>query len=170
VRDWIFKTNGRKKTFNLLAFDSWIDSGLSGSWAGFRDWWSSYSSFFARFKIEGYRRVLNEFLSEGATMGTGALLVMLAFAIPAFEETRTAWRTSGKFSVTFLDRYGNEIGKRGILHSDAVPLDEIPDHMIKATLATEDRRFFAHIGIDILGTLSAVVENVRAKDVVQGGS
>lgn len=170
MRDWIFKTNGRKKPFNLLALDSWIDSGLSGSWAGFRDWWSSYSSFFARFKIEGYRRVLNEFLSEGTTMGTGALLVMLAFAIPAFEETRTAWRTSGKFSVTFLDRYGNEIGKRGILHSDAVPLDEIPDHMIKATLATEDRRFFAHIGIDFLGTLRALVENVRAKDVVQGGS
>lgn len=170
MRDWIFKTNGRKKQFNLLALDSWIDSGLSGSWAGFRDWWSSYSSFFARFKLEGYRRVLNEFFSESATLGTGALLVMLAFAIPAFEETRTAWRTSGKFSVTFLDRYGNEIGKRGILHSDAVPLDEIPDNMIKATLATEDRRFFAHIGIDFLGTVRALVENIRAKDVVQGGS
>ncbi|MFQ5625270.1 MAG: transglycosylase domain-containing protein [Methyloligellaceae bacterium] len=109
-------------------------------------------------------------MSEAATMGTGVLVVMLAFAIPAFEETRTAWQTAGKFSVTFLDRYGNEIGKRGILHSDAVPLDEIPIHMIKATLATEDRRFFTHFGIDFLGTFRAMVENVRANDVVQGGS
>lgn len=170
MRDWIFKPTGKKKRGSLLAFDSWIDSSLFGTWEGFRDWWSSYSSFFARFKIKGTKRILNEFLSEGATMGSAALLVMLAFAIPAFEETRTAWRTAGQFSVTFLDRYGNEIGKRGILHSDAVPLDEIPDHMIKATLATEDRRFFAHIGIDFLGTFRALVENVRAKDVVQGGS
>jgi penicillin-binding protein 1A len=170
VRDWIFKPNGKSKRFNLLVFDSWIDSSLFGSWEGFRDWWSAYSSFFARFKIQGFRRWLNEFLSESATIGTGALLVMLAFAIPAFEETKTAWQTAGQFSVTFLDRYGNEIGKRGILHSDAVPLDEMPDHMIKATLATEDRRFFAHIGIDFLGTIRALIENVRAKDVVQGGS
>lgn len=170
MRDWIFKPTGKRKRLNLLAIDSWIDSGLSGSWEGFRDWWSSYSSFFARFQVKGYRKLFNELLSEGTTLGTGVLLVMLAFAIPAFEETKTAWQTAGQFSVTFQDRYGNEIGKRGILHSDAVPLDEIPDHMIKATLATEDRRFFAHIGIDFLGTLRALVENVRAKDVVQGGS
>ncbi len=170
MRDWIFKATGRKKRFNWLALDSSIDAGLFGTWAGFRDWWSSYSSFFARFRLSGYRQLLNEIVSESATMGTGALIVMLAFAIPAFEETRTAWQTAGKFSVTFLDRYGNEIGKRGILHSDAVPLDEIPDHMIKATLATEDRRFFNHFGIDFLGTFRALVENIRAADVVQGGS
>ncbi len=170
VRDWIFKKTGRKKRVNWLALDSTIDAGLFGTWAGFRDWWSSYSSFFARFQISGYRRFFNDILSETATMGTGALVVMLAFAIPAFEETRTAWQTAGKFSVTFLDRYGNEIGKRGILHSNAVPLDEIPDLMIKATLATEDRRFFIHFGIDFLGTFRALVENVRANDVVQGGS
>lgn len=170
MRDWIFKATGKSKKVNWLALDSTIDAGLFGTWAGFRDWWSAYSSFFARFRLSGYRQLFNEILSESATMGTGALIVMLAFAIPAFEETRTAWQTSDKFSVTFLDRYGNEIGKRGILHSDAVPLDEIPDHMIKATLATEDRRFFNHIGIDFLGTFRAVVENIRADDVVQGGS
>lgn len=170
MRDWIFKPTGKRKRFNWLVLDSAIDSGLFGTWTGFRDWWSAYSSFFARFQLTGYRKLLNEAASEAASMGTGALMVMLAFAIPAFEETRTAWQTSNQFSVTFLDRYGNEIGKRGILHSDAVPLDEIPDHMIKATLATEDRRFFAHFGIDFLGTFRAVLENIRAKDVVQGGS
>src|SRR5690606_16861590 len=37
-------------------------------------------------------------------------------------------------------------------------------------LATEDRRFFSHFGIDVFGTLRAFVENVRASAVVQGGS
>ena len=76
----------------------------------------------------------------------------------------------GDYSVTFLDRYGNEIGKRGIKQNETVPLDEMPDHLIKAVLATEDRRFFQHFGIDVLGTFRALVENVRANSVVQGGS
>ena len=58
----------------------------------------------------------------------------------------------------------------GIQFSDAVPLEEVPDNLIKATMATEDRRFFEHFGIDIFGTFRAVVQNARAETVVQGGS
>ena len=93
------------------------------------------------------------------------------FEIPAIELTKNPnWRTGSEFSVTFLDRYGNEIGKRGIQFSDAVPLEEIPGTLIKATMATEDRRFFDHFGIDVLGTMRALIENARANEVVQGGS
>ena len=46
----------------------------------------------------------------------------------------------------------------------------LPDHLIKAVLATEDRRFYEHFGIDVPGTLRAVVTNARAGGVVQGGS
>ncbi|TIT63734.1 MAG: penicillin-binding protein, partial [Mesorhizobium sp.] len=49
-------------------------------------------------------------------------------------------------------------------------VDEMPDHVIKAVLATEDRRFFDHYGIDVLGLSRAIFENVRANSVVQGGS
>ena len=72
--------------------------------------------------------------------------------------------------MTFLDVNGNEIGKRGILHNNSVPLNEIPDVLIKATLATEDRRFFEHYGVDVFGTLRALLTNVQANEVVQGGS
>ena len=51
-----------------------------------------------------------------------------------------------------------------------MPLEEIPDHLIKATLATEDRRFFEHFGVDVIGTARALFENARANEVVQGGS
>ena len=37
-------------------------------------------------------------------------------------------------------------------------------------MATEDRRFFEHFGIDIFGTFRALVQNARAEQVVQGGS
>src|SRR4029453_2038971 len=45
-----------------------------------------------------------------------------------------------------------------------------PDHLIKAVLATEDRRFYDHFGIDVPGTMRAILINARAGGVVQGGS
>jgi len=169
VRDFL-QGNGRGKFIDWLKIDSWIDSGLYAAWIGFRDWWSAYSSFFGRFEVRGFWRGCNELACEALSLSVAGLLIMLAFALPAFEIAQGKINLSDEFSVTFLDRYGNEIGKRGLLRDDSVPLEEIPDHMIKATLATEDRRFFDHFGIDLMGTFRALAENAQADRVVQGGS
>ncbi|MES0131746.1 penicillin-binding protein 1A [Mesorhizobium sp. M0029] len=154
----------------LLAVDAWIDSSLYeiGFKAG--QFWESATIFSRRFRVTGWRRGIIEVLSEGFTMGAGGVVVLLALAMPAFQITTGDWRSQGDFAVTFLDRYGNEIGQRGIIQRDSVPVDEMPDHVIKAVLATEDRRFFEHYGIDVLGLSRAIFENVRANSVVQGGS
>src|SRR5215813_1034331 len=124
-----------------------------------------------RFHVSGWRRGLNELVSEGGTLGTFGLVVMLALAVPAFRETADDdWLKKSELAVTFLDRYGNEVGSRGIRHNDAIPLDQFPDHLIKAVLSTEDRRFYEHFGIDLPGTARALVANTRAGGVVQGGS
>ena len=167
---WFFKRIDSGRLVNWLALDSWLDSSLYGVWADSRSWWAAYSNLFGRFHISGAKRVATDLGSEFMTLGTGGLAVMLSLAIPAFEETNAAWQATGQYSITFLDRFGNEIGKRGILHDDAVPLEDVPDHVIKAVLGTEDRRFFDHMGIDFIGTARAMIENVRANDVVQGGS
>ncbi len=169
MRDFL-QGNRRGKLIDWLKINSWIDSGLYGAWIGFRDWWSAYSSFFGRFEVKGFLRACNELACEGLTLSVAGLLVVLTFALPAFEIAQGKINLSDEYSVTFLDRYGNEIGKRGLLRDDSVPLEEIPDHMIKATLATEDRRFFDHFGIDVMGTFRALAENARADSVVQGGS
>ena len=170
--DWLTRhRNGGRGKIDWLRLDSLIDSSLSNAWESFQDRWNAASSFFARFRLYGWRKVANELMSEGFTLLCGGLVLMYALAIPAFEEMDEAKIFStGRYSVKFLDREGREIGQRGILHNDAVPLEEIPDYLIKATLATEDRRFFEHIGIDFLGTARAFVENVRAGETVQGGS
>jgi penicillin-binding protein 1A len=99
------------------------------------------------------------------------MVLMLALAIPAFRETADDdWLKKSDLAVTFLDRYGNPIGSRGIKHNDSIPLEEFPDNLIKATLATEDRRFYDHFGIDIAGTARALVTNAQAGGVRQGGS
>ncbi|MFD1327588.1 transglycosylase domain-containing protein [Mycoplana ramosa] len=164
------ETPRRRKRHILLRIDSWIDSTIWN--AGFRlaEWWEEVTIFFRRFIVKGWKRALFELVGEGMNLGTAGFVLLLALALPAFEETKGDWRNKGDFAVTFLDRYGNEIGHRGIIHEDSVPIDELPDHLIKAVLATEDRRFFDHFGIDFLGLARAMTENARAGSVVQGGS
>ncbi len=162
--------NRPKKRHIFLRIDSWIDSSVWN--AGFKlgQWWEDTTIFFRRFRVTGWKKAVFEVLGEGMNWGTVGSVLMLALALPAFEETKGNWRAQSDFAVTFLDRYGNEIGHRGIIHEDSVPIDELPDHLIKAVLATEDRRFFDHWGIDFLGLARAMTENARAGGVVQGGS
>ncbi|MCV0396170.1 MAG: PBP1A family penicillin-binding protein [Rhizobiaceae bacterium] len=154
----------------LMAIDAWIDSTLYE--AGFRasERWESLTIFFRRFRVTGWRRWFFELAGETFTLGAAGSIVFLALALPAFEETAGNWRAQDDYAVTFLDRYGNEIGQRGIIQRDSVPVDELPDTLVKAVLATEDRRFFEHFGIDLIGLGRALGENVRANSVVQGGS
>ena len=50
------------------------------------------------------------------------------------------------------------------------PLPSIPKHVALAAVASEDRRFFRHMGLDLLGIGRATARNVRAGTVVEGGS
>ncbi len=156
----------------MLDVDSRIDFSLYLARTWGRELYERFTVFMDRFHVAGWRRwYMVEPVSEGLTLGCGGLILMLALAVPAFRETsEDDWLKKSELAVTFLDRYGNEIGSRGIRHNDSLKLDEFPDHLIKATLATEDRRFYEHFGIDIPGTFRALLSNARAGGVVQGGS
>ncbi len=153
-----------------LDFDAFLDSGLFTLGASTRRALSSYAAFTERFNITGVARVAVSLSSDIFTLGTAASVLMLALAVPAFRETSEDWLKRTELAVTFLDRYGNTIGERGVRQNDTVPLSDFPDYLIKATLATEDRRFYEHWGIDVSGTFRALVSNARAGGVVQGGS
>ncbi len=156
----------------LLDIDARIDFAVfaSGKWA--REVYERFTAAMDRFHVSGWRRwLLVEPLDEIATLGAGALLLMLSLSVPAYRQTSEGdWLKKSDLAVTFLDRYGNKIGSRGIKHNDSVPLNEMPDTLIKAVLATEDRRFYEHFGIDFLGTFRAMLTNAQAGGVVQGGS
>ena len=155
-----------------LDLDARFDSALFSSLRGTRELYERYSTFMDRFYVGGWKRwVFVEPFSEAATMGLGGLVLLLALAIPAFRETADEdWLKKSDLAVAFLDRYGNPIGSRGIKHNDSIPLEDFPDNLIKATLATEDRRFYDHFGIDVAGTARALVTNAQAGGVRQGGS
>jgi penicillin-binding protein 1A len=170
--DWIPDDWKRRLDNFRLDLDARFDSTLFSSLRGTRELYERYSTFMDRFYVGRWKRwVFIEPLSEAATIGLGGLVLMLALAIPAFRETADEdWLKKSDLAVAFLDRYGNPIGSRGIKHNDSIPLEDFPDNLIKATLATEDRRFYDHFGIDIAGTARALVTNAQAGGVRQGGS
>lgn len=76
----------------------------------------------------------------------------------------------GALAVTVLDAEGQEIGSRGGSTAPIVPLAELPAYLVKAFIATEDRRFYSHWGVDPRGILRAAWVNLRSGSVVEGGS
>ena len=153
-----------------LAADAWLDTAIWKSIDGLTAGYRRLTVALRAFRVRGWARAFFEVVGDGLSLGTGGLVVMLALALPALEVAKTDWRANADYAVTFLDRYGTEIGQRGILLNDSVPLSDFPDHLIKALLATEDRRFFEHFGIDVIGTARAIVANLRHQQVRQGGS
>jgi len=55
-------------------------------------------------------------------------------------------------------------------HRQYVEFSEIPDVFVNALVASEDGRFFEHIGFDVIGITRAMLKNIAAGRVVQGGS
>ncbi|HEX6000337.1 MAG TPA: biosynthetic peptidoglycan transglycosylase, partial [Hyphomicrobiaceae bacterium] len=103
----------------------------------------------------------------GAGLLLGSAFSYYSWAIP----NPLALRQKGKATMTVrvLARDGSVLAERGAA-APYVPIDLLPRHLIQAVLAIEDRRFFSHWGVDPMGLGRAIVANLRAGRVVQGGS
>ncbi len=69
-----------------------------------------------------------------------------------------------------FDKDGNLVGEFFIQKRLPVSLREIPNHMKDATIAFEDRKFYRHWGVDIIGILRAIIQNIKARKTKQGAS
>ena len=102
----------------------------------------------------------------------GAIVLAVATAwyaqqLPDFDTLLDPREGSG--SVTLLDDSGRTFAWRGQQYGVARAADISP-HLVNAIVATEDRRFYWHFGIDLQGTARALLVNLRAGHTVQGGS
>jgi penicillin-binding protein 1A len=114
-------------------------------------------------RLLGYLVILGVWV---ALIGGGAVL-WLARDLPRPEDALAASRRP---SLTLEDHSGRVFASYGDVVGDPVRLDDLPPYLPAAAVAVEDRRFWSHHGIDLVGVLRAVVVNLRAGHVVQGGS
>ncbi|HEX7241393.1 MAG TPA: PBP1A family penicillin-binding protein, partial [Longimicrobiaceae bacterium] len=69
-----------------------------------------------------------------------------------------------------LDINGKPFGTLASVNRRVVPLDSLPEYVPRAFLAVEDRRFFEHGGVDWKRFGGAMISNVKAGGVAEGGS
>ncbi len=69
-----------------------------------------------------------------------------------------------------LSKDGEVLLEIGIENRELVPIDQIPTKVVNSFLAAEDDNFYEHNGVDYLGVVRAMLANIRAGRVVQGGS
>jgi penicillin-binding protein 1A len=120
------------------------------------------------------RPLLREFgylcLSLGFAGGIAGLAFAFLVIAPWPEEGADLWAVNRLPAIVIEDRNGAEIAARGARYGEAVAVADLPPYLVKAFLATEDRRFYEHGGVDFRGTLRAVIANMRANDRGEGGS
>lgn len=95
-----------------------------------------------------------------------ALFVWLAITAPL----RKSLQPIAVPSITLLSAEGQPIARRGANIGAPVDVTELPDHVGRAFVAIEDRRFYMHIGVDPWGIARAALRNTLSGGVRQGGS
>ena len=70
-----------------------------------------------------------------------------------------------------LDENGNILEKiQTEEYRTVVSIDKMPQHLKDAFIAIEDERFEKHIGVDIIGIAKSAIDNIKAGEIVRGGS
>ena len=102
-----------------------------------------------------------------AAMAAVGIVAHSSHGMPSGESFYTPNRP---VSVQIVDRYGRDLIVRGAAEMKRAKLDALPPHVAEAIIATEDRRFYSHTGVDPIGLMRAAQHNIKAGYVVQGGS
>lgn len=119
------------------------------------------------------RTPLQRLMYWGMVLGVwGLIFLVVFFAVFARDlpDTSTLYNVDRQPSITYLDRNGALIAVRGTQQAPPADLSSLPDYVPAAFIAIEDRRFYHHPGFDPIGMSRAMVSNMRAGRVVQGGS
>ncbi|MEZ5847159.1 MAG: PBP1A family penicillin-binding protein [Geminicoccaceae bacterium] len=103
-------------------------------------------------------------------LGLVAWVATFYLIAPDLPDTGELFRNARQARVTVLASDGSIITERGAIGPDYVRLDEISPYVEAAVIAIEDRRFFSHFGLDLIGTARAFIANIGAGGVVAGGS
>ncbi len=101
-------------------------------------------------------------------IGGGLLIGWYAISLPRLADLRDAGQR--KAAVRILAEDGTLLARYGSVHGQPILIKNLPPMLANAVLATEDRRFFDHFGIDLIGVLRAAIRNISTGAIRQGGS
>ncbi|MBD6620727.1 penicillin-binding protein 1A [Komarekiella sp. 'clone 1'] len=109
-----------------------------------------------------------------AGLGVGGGVVALIYGISSIDRTLPDKAELNAVireqTLTIKAANGTILQQQGEATREQLTLKQIPDNLEKAFIASEDRRFQQHNGVDPQGIVRAVLNNLRSQNVVEGGS
>jgi penicillin-binding protein 1A len=102
-----------------------------------------------------------------SAVAVAAVVAYFALTLPDISSLEESGR---KPSIRLALTDGTVFASLGEVHGRPIKLGEMPQSLTQAVLATEDRRFFGHFGLDPIGLVRAMVVNIREGAIRQGGS
>lgn len=111
----------------------------------------------------------------GGVVGVGVVGALAVFGTinayrPSIDPHADLYALQRPIAYTFVDAKGAIVGHHGAIVGERLKLADLPDFLPAAFLAMEDRKFYAHRGVDWRAMVRAFLVNTRAGDTVQGGS
>jgi len=103
-------------------------------------------------------------------LGGGGFVAALLKFQSELPSTAHLERIEPPSNTRIYDRSGEPLGDLFAEDRLIVPLAEIPNHLVQAVLATEDRGFYDHWGIQVPALARALLTNLRSGRTSQGGS
>lgn len=97
-------------------------------------------------------------------------LTYIFYCFATLPDIEKAVMSTRQPSTTITAENGNEVMTFGNIYSEVIMLDELPEFVPDAIVATEDRRFYSHFGFDIISFTRAMATNILKGRYAQGGS
>lgn len=97
----------------------------------------------------------------------GTVIVAATSGMPSLESTDI---TDYDVTSYIVDKDGVFVDKLADTNYVAADYDDISENMLNAVVSLEDKRFYSHHGIDPIRISGAMVANLKAGGIVQGGS
>ena len=99
----------------------------------------------------------------GSISALALVFFMVALIYPTLPEVKHLEEYRPKQPLQIFTKEGSLISEFGEERREYIPIKKVPQKMINAILAIEDRRFFEHPGIDIIGIARAALRNITGQ-------
>ena len=102
------------------------------------------------------------------------LIAVIGFYVYVLAVTASAKLDESKLinfnkTVTYFDINGDKVtDTEGA--NDKTPIQDIPEHVVNAFVAIEDKRFYSHKGVDYKGLVRALFNNIKSFSFKEGAS
>ncbi len=114
--------------------------------------------------------VLFGFSAVGAIGASAGIIGAYYFVQPGLPAAETIRHIPLQVPLRIFSRDGHLISEIGERRRIPITFDEVPEHVVNAFVAAEDRRFFVHPGVDYRGILRGVMQYLIRGESASGGS